>query len=106
MIETCETLESWTYEDMESWTYEDLESRIYEDLESRTYEELESWTCEIRESSGIQIRRSWRLKNFMKRDSKTSNKPSPRHCLKSLGLSCELVEGLWIYEISPANHGM
>jgi hypothetical protein len=46
------------------------------------------------------------MKSVMCKDSGTTEKPSQRRYLKSLGLTCELAAGLQMYEISPANHEM
>jgi hypothetical protein len=43
---------------------------------------------------------------FTNEASEVKQRPSQRRHCKSPGLKCELVAGLKIYEISPANHEM
>jgi hypothetical protein len=63
-------------------------------------------TREVRESGGVSIRESRQAMIFMNKASKVKEEPSQRRHLKSPGSKCELVTGLWMYEISLANHGM
>jgi hypothetical protein len=119
---TCEDLGSWTCEALKSRTCEDLESWTCEALKSRTCEDLESWakpwTREPEkiwnpESAKFWNRESMKFGNLLKikfggygawgflwiKDSLISKKPSQRCCLKSPGLTCELVAGLYMYEM-------
>jgi hypothetical protein len=96
---------SWSRESSKVWNHEPAKPWSRESAKIRNHEYAKIWS---REPATIWSHGPAKFRNLVKfkfggydvwrspctRDSETSKKPSQRRCLKSLGLTCELVADL------------
>jgi hypothetical protein len=100
-----ESAKIWNHEPTEPWSRESAKIWNHEPAKPWSRESVKSWNHELAKTWSHE---SAKLGNLVKfkfgghdvrrspytRNSGTSKKPSQRYCLKSLGLTCELVAGL------------
>jgi hypothetical protein len=88
-----EPVKLWSHEPVKLWTREPAKLSAHEPVKLRGQKPAKFGSHDKWRSSWI-------------KESRIRRKPSQRRNLKSPGLMCELVAGLWICKISPANYGM